>query len=553
MTTKNPFLYLAVILLLTSTQVISQSLLKKVRLSGQIGAYYETYKISGRKARRPPNTGRIYIRPTLDLFGLQFGLEADIFGTTEQRYRVQNLNRYAINPKWNWGSLNLGDYVPRWSQLTLGGVQLRGGGIEINPGIFRFSTVGGQVLKSSHKTGREAYKRTQYGASLGIGRQSSSFFDLMFLRTWDDPDSFVPDTSRRYPITPQENLVIATNTQLNLFKRRFRFQGEFAGCLHNQDVRASEVEIGRVKDAFGGLFTPRFSSRFDYAYSLQSTVQLSSFTFRGDMKYIGPGYTSLGLAYLLNDRKSYSLGFNAKLLKKKVMFRGNFRSQHDNLLDQKMFTTTRNATNIGLNLRPTTAIFMGLNANLNNIGNDTQNDTLRVDTAINGYTVISNFSFPLRNWSTNLNTTYAYQSSRDKNPLRKTSDVAVHNVNLMYSIQFSSVLSGNSSFNFSSTKIAEQDASNILGYGIGFSHFGFSRKLSTSLNLTLNNSESGRSIGIVLSSNLRLTAKDNFSISFRNIGYVPDEEETLEEEDSASILPKKYNETIFTLRFIRRF
>jgi len=538
----NRCVFPIVVSLLVPAQASSDGLRKKVRLSGQLGTYYEIYTISGRRARRPPNTGRIFVRPTLSLFGLKFSVGADIFATTEQRYRVQQLGRYAINPRWSWGELNLGDFVPRWSRLTLGGVQIRGGGIRLDPGMFRLSAVGGLVLRSSRRSGQEAYRRTQFGVSLGFGRRRGPFFDLMFLRTRDEPGSFVPDTTGGSRIAPQENLVVAANTRFDLFRRKLRFRGEFAGCLHTQDLRSSELEVGDG-GPLGELITLRLSSRFDYAFSVEGSVHLYDTSLRGSVKYVGPGYTSLGLAYLSNDRMERSLGFSTRLYGGRVALRGSFRSQHDNLLGQKKYTTTRSATNLGLDLRPTVSAFLGFNANLNHIGNDAGNDTLRVDTSIHGYAAVCNFSFSVRSWTANLGFSYAYQGSRDRNILRRGNDVGVHNVNVTCNLRFGPSFTGSSNFSLSSTGTAQQGAFRTLSCGAGVSYRGLSDRLTSSLSLSLNSSGGGSSLGTVFSSNLRLTAKDNLHLSFRNTAYLPDGMGTVQ----------GYNETVLTASCTRRF
>jgi hypothetical protein len=487
------------------------------------------------------------------LFGLKFGIEADFFATTEQRYRVQNLNRLGINPRWKWGQAHLGDFVPRWTRLTLSGMQTRGGGIEINPGLFRFSVLGGQVFKASRKVRREAYKRTQFGVSVGIGRNRGNFLDFKLLSTRDDPDSFTPDTTARAPVTPQENVVIATHGRLSLFDKKLRLEGEFAGCAHSQDINASEFENDYVNSSVLGLFTPRLSSRIDYAYSLKSSIRLSAVNLNADIDYIGPGYTSLGVAYLLNDRTGLSFGGNTRLLDSKVILRANYRTQHDNLLGQKRYTTTRNRTNAGVIWRPMAQLMLNASTNFNTISNDTDNDTLKIDTNIDGYMLMGNYSFLLTDLNTNLIASYSHQTSSNENDLRQINDVVVQSANLRYSVDFDINFTGNCHINYSDSDVRDLTRSIIRGFGVGATYYAFTRRLSTNLNVTLNNSQTGRTLGLVLSTNFKITPRDNFSLSFRNTGYTPDEEDIREEEETTSIIPKKYNETIFIVRLTRKF
>ncbi|MBN2001241.1 hypothetical protein JW935_27100, partial [candidate division KSB1 bacterium] len=291
----------------------------------------------------------------------------------------------------------------------------------------------------------------------------------------------------------------------------------------------------------------------DYAYSAEVAVQLKDYTVRTETSYIGPGYTSLGVYYLLNDQQIHAISADARLLERKLNLRANFRTRNDNLLDQKMYTTRRNSALFGINVRPLPTLLLVFNTNLNTIANDSDNDTLRVDMNIQGYTLVANYQFPLRQWTTNLNTTYSFQNSGDENPLRQTSNVTVNNFNAAYSVQLTQSWTVNTNLNYSDTQISGRNGVTMMGVGGGATHTALKRRLNTTFNLSFNNAQTGSTLGIVLNSSFRLTAKDNFSITFRNIGYTPDEEDIIREEESISIVPKRYNETIFTMRLTRRF
>ena len=61
------------------SDIISPSI---VNISGEAGFSGELYSISGRDARRPGASGRVFIRPTLTLFN-NFSVNFDIFLSTE--------------------------------------------------------------------------------------------------------------------------------------------------------------------------------------------------------------------------------------------------------------------------------------------------------------------------------------------------------------------------------------------------------------------------------------------------------------------------------------
>ncbi|GIV45866.1 MAG: hypothetical protein KatS3mg036_0684 [Ignavibacterium sp.] len=75
---------------------------KNFNITGEIGAYGELYSITGQQARRPKSSGRIYFRPTLELFGL-LQIPFEFLISSEGSSARQNINQFGINPSWEWG------------------------------------------------------------------------------------------------------------------------------------------------------------------------------------------------------------------------------------------------------------------------------------------------------------------------------------------------------------------------------------------------------------------------------------------------------------------
>ncbi len=162
---------------------------KNFSVTGNLGAYGELYSISGRDRRRPSATGRIYFRPTLHLFNL-IDIPFVLLISTEGSTARQNINQFGINPSWSWGSLHLGDFTESFSNFSLNGILIRGGGVTIHPGEFYFSTVGGFTQRAvAGGASNGSFNRYLYGAKIGIGKSNGSNFNLLFLRVRDVPSS----------------------------------------------------------------------------------------------------------------------------------------------------------------------------------------------------------------------------------------------------------------------------------------------------------------------------------------------------------------------------
>ncbi|GAB4293981.1 MAG: hypothetical protein Kow0098_15250 [Ignavibacteriaceae bacterium] len=164
-----------------------------ISISGEIGAYGELYNISNIPNRRPNSTGRLFLRPTLDILGL-LQIPFEIFLSTEGSSARQNLNQFGINPKWDWGSAHLGDFNEDFSKFTLNGIKIRGGGLNINPGIFRFSTAAGFTNKAVNGGAQNgAYDRFLLAAKLGVGKEDETNFNLIILKAKDKVSSIDQD------------------------------------------------------------------------------------------------------------------------------------------------------------------------------------------------------------------------------------------------------------------------------------------------------------------------------------------------------------------------
>ena len=64
----------------------------------------------------------------------------------------------------------------------------------------------------------------------------------------------------------------AASGGLVLFRGRLRLRGEGAASLFSRDTRAGELENIGQPDWTADLFTPRVSSRIDYAWSAEARV-----------------------------------------------------------------------------------------------------------------------------------------------------------------------------------------------------------------------------------------------------------------------------------------
>ncbi len=334
--------------------------------TSETGAYAEAYGISGRASRRPGQTLRFYASPTLSWMGMSFG--ANLLWSTENQFAAQTLNRYYLNPRWSWGQLHAGDYVPTVSRYTANSVRIRGGGVELTPWRLRFGFTAGRVQDATDlSTFDAAPERTLFAGMVGIGDPGSTFLELSALRAEDSQAG--TDT---LSAPPQENVVAAGAGGLVLFGGTLRLRAEGAASLFSRDTRAGELDDVGQPEWTGDVFTPRVSSRLDYSWNAEARVALRAFSFGGQLEQVGPGFTSLGNPYFVNDRREARLFGTFRLLRGRLSGNASVGQRRDNLADDKRGTTYRKTGTLGL----TAALGRSLVSSANVLVNGTTRDPL---------------------------------------------------------------------------------------------------------------------------------------------------------------------------------
>lgn len=408
----------------------SSFLQRSVTLGGEVGTYGELYSISGQDRRRPPATGRLFIRPTITFFN-SLSLNFDILLSTEGTAARQNINQLGLHPTWAWGNAHVGDFTETYSDYTLNGILIRGGAFNINPGIFRISALGGftkRAVAGGATTG--AFDRYLYGGKLGIGSEAGGYVDLMFLRVRDEISSLPPSNQqvvidstnpaatppRRFELTPQENLVAGILTNLKFFDAAVQWKTDATVSLFTRDMRVTADTTLKIPSPIDKLYRANVTSNVDIAIKSEMTVDAGNVNIRGGYKYIGAGYNSLGTPYLLNDQQEFLIAPTFRIADWTLAL--SYTRQNDNLLHQKLFTTVRNLYGANITFRPTALWTSNILANYLDMDNGSPNDTTRV--AFSNLTLGTNqvFVFAPGSVVQAVTFTYIFQRSGDDSPLR---------------------------------------------------------------------------------------------------------------------------------------
>ncbi|MDX1671038.1 MAG: hypothetical protein R3211_01755 [Balneolaceae bacterium] len=535
---------------------------RSVKITGQVGAYGELYGISGRESRRPSSTGRIFLMPKITFLN-QLSLNFNIMLTTEGVSARQNMSQLGLDPSWGWGDAHIGDFSETFSKYTLDGITIRGGGVNLRPGdgVFRFSAVAGRSKRSVRGGAQnKSYNRTIYGGKIGVGKENASHIDLILVRAKDDLNSLPPDTSlvttdslfadttvvgnppsNPFAITPQENIVGGISWRLDLAEA-ISWESEVTGSIFTKDLRSSPIEPDRldIPGVVESFYTPRFSSSADFVVDSRVSLRLSKFSGSFGYKWIGPGYTSLGTAYLINDQQAFNTNLSFRLSSTRISV--NYTRQNDNLLEQKRFTNVQNRYGGSLNNRFGDNWNSNITANITIRDNDAASDSSanRFDNL--ALSTNQTFTFSGSDLFQNLNLNYTYQSATTEVGVLPASENRTHSFNGSLSFQFSENLRGNARLGLVSNQVSDTLTTNVQTYGVGLNHSALDNRMTNSLSVTASARSGDLNFRTRLSSNYKLTDKDVISLNLSMTNFTTD---TAGRSD--------FNEFVGSLRITHRF
>lgn len=413
------------------------------RFTGEMTLTEQLYGVNGIASRRPGESWQIGMSPNLLLFG-DFNVGLNVLLSSEGSQFRQNIGQLGLNPRIGWATFHLGDFTQNYSSYTVQGTQVRGAGVDLRPGLLRISVQGGQSQRTvAGGLGDFAFKRNLFAASVGVGRESGSFVDVMVVKSKDDAsslrsaltdttllDTIPPALRPKVETRPQENLVLGTRGQLQLWQSRVTVKAEVAGALTTADLSSPLANPAGVSGGafFNSLIPLRLSTSGDYAYHLQADANLGAASIRGGYEYVGAGYTSLGLAYLINDRRAIDLGGTVRLVRGQLTLQGQYQHQNDNLLNQKAATTDRDAVMGTASILLGRTVTLSVTAMDNVIANNATVDTFQIDNRSFALSTNAAIQSRLFGHPSTISVSYALQHTSDDNIITQIPGVTVHNL-----------------------------------------------------------------------------------------------------------------------------
>ncbi len=427
-----------------------------LHVGGSVSARAVIYTANEIRNRREPFSWVLNGTVNVNLYDVDFPFS---FTYSEQeRDFAQPFNQFGASPTWKWMRGHFGYRTLTFSPYTLAGHQFLGGGLEGNPGLFRFGLMYGRLQRAVEEdtaAGRftlPAYERTGYAGRLGIGN-SADYFDVIFLKAKDDPGSL-----RRPPtnalVLPGENLVLGFTGSAEIVQG-LRLSLDAAASDYTRDVRSQTVESEENShlDAFQGISETRTSTQFYTAVKAGVAWTMQRFGITGTYNRIDPDYQSMGAYHMTNDLQSFALAPRLVLFGGAARVNATFTFRHDNLQNKKRATTSRFMPVVAISVLP--APQWGIDIQYTDVltsqsdGYARLNDTTQLDQSNPMLSVMPRYSFTSGPASHSFLLGIMYQQMNDNNPFTsRYAEYSTMNLNLSYTLalskqQFSLTAGGN--------------------------------------------------------------------------------------------------------------
>ncbi len=349
-------------------------------VTGNISTEAHGYATTREVSRRAPLGNVTTANTNFSVLGFRSGINLR-YSTDDSRFR-QSMNQIAFNGSWRWISLSAGDVSPSWSRYSLSGTRIRGGQILLTPGTFTFELTGGRTARAigpreDEPIRRLSYERMLYGARIGVGRTSGSYFMLSGFYARDDKDSItlpgefggtvtadpadanngdgdngdaglggtaltdrrMGQTRRNYT-PPAENMLISPEFQISMFRRMFQIGAQGSVSAFTRDLRSDRINADEagIPDFATNLMAIHTSTRLGYAGMAHMGLQVDPVTLRVEYEQIQPGFETLGVRSLRDDRRRYSATLGLQLLDRRVQLDNSIGIDEDNLLGNRVQT-----------------------------------------------------------------------------------------------------------------------------------------------------------------------------------------------------------------------
>ncbi|MBP9210106.1 MAG: hypothetical protein KBF37_07290 [Saprospiraceae bacterium] len=424
-------------------------------------------------------------RGNLELFSIQIPIHLT-FRTGRFTAGFSNpFVRFGMSPSYRWIKLHLGHRVMQFSNYSLNGITFLGAGVELTPGLFRFSGLYGTVKTPNYHLDSLAfyshliqdYRRSLYGMKLGFGKDRRHI-DFHFLKTKDDYIANTDSLINRTIFPPAENLVLGAKGKF-AFLQGFQFEvnADLSTLTNNQLAREDSLQDKRSRDIqkfVDPFMTTNNTTRANLAYDASLQYNHRFINVGIVFKHIDPNYRSFGMHYIQDDVEDITLRLGLRAWKNKLVLNTVSGWQKSNLNSIRRNTSKKTILSANAMVAPHKNF--ALQGSFSNFTMDQSpgiaqlNDTFRLvrNTAV--LQLSPQLKFGSANWPQQLGLSYQQSELEDVSPLASgfgTGKVIHYSLN--YNVQARALKASMSLGLLTGTEQFEQGEQRRSGANLSFS------------------------------------------------------------------------------------
>lgn len=308
----------------------------------------------------------------------------------------QPFNQFGLSPTYKGFTVHGGYRSLRFSDYTLNGFTMLGGGFEVQKANIRAGFMYGRLgrLTTTEAGLPTAFLRNGWAGRIGYGKDNN-YIDLILFNASDNEKSII--NYEAYKLNPAKNLALG----LAFKKRLFKIQNQsltlttdagfsiYTGDINARGIDTSEITVVIPPVIFNAV-DANLSSRGLLAINSGLNYSTKGFSLRLNYQRIDPGYTSMGIYTTNNDLAIITVAPRISLLTNKLVINANIRQQRDNLLGTKLRTTKRLLPSGSISYNP--SAFFGITSSLT-FSNMNQTQGLKVTKPIDTRKLIAQTNY----------------------------------------------------------------------------------------------------------------------------------------------------------------
>lgn len=328
---------------------------KVIKLSGGVSAnstYYDANEMYGRQPLTWQLNGNLNVS-LFELVDIPLSINLNNFGA---QYTYPSLpNRLALHPSYKWVRLHIGDVAMTFSPYTLSGHMFTGGGVELTPGKWNISAMGGRLMRKVEydpvlPSVMPSYER--WGTGGKVRYNGTKFFlggTILMAEDRYKETSFQADS---LGVHPQKNLAASVEAGVNITPK-LRISGEYALSYLSRDTReVVNTETGESRPLGEEDVYTAIKAALDYTF-FKNTIGIG-------YERIDPEYATLGAYYFNNDYENLTLNYARPIFGEKGNVALSGGVQRDDLDGSKQSKNTRFVGSANIAYSPTDKLNMAL-------------------------------------------------------------------------------------------------------------------------------------------------------------------------------------------------